>query len=388
MNFTADISRADDVRIPEIRTTVTHNKTMSVDHLEHLSQNVTTLTDYLNQTNSLYGIADISLPNSTYILFGLICFLTLLGMFGNSLTLAIMVKLQNKPLKGHDILISALAIFDLIALIPSALSHPCIYDVIGKDIQAITTIGCKLLMAIWQSAMISSYTVITLICIERFIAVWYPLKARYILSREFIIRCLLITVIPLGLVYASMAVLFSEISDGICFPNLAGKQYSSILKRKPHTTFLIAISVVILGLYLAILCSFTPMILVKLYQQNVRRRRIAATEQDIDNFRTSLKLIAVVVVFLVYVMLPFGNALNMRLAGTPLLDADRALLSSTLLLMLLNHSTNFLLYTLIDAEFRRNAVRFFSYDKGPSPVLKRNTLERNPEQAETSFTCD
>ena len=291
-------------------------------------------------------------------------------------------------MKGHDILISALAIFDLIALIPSALSHPCIYDVIGRDIQAITTIGCKFFMSIWQSAISSSYTVIVLICIERFIAVWYPLKARYILSREFIIKCLYMTVIPVGLLYASMAVLFSEISDGICIPNLAGKQYSNILKRNPDTTFLFAISVVILGLYLAILCTFTPMILVKLYQQNVRRRRVALTEQDIGNFRTSLKLIAVVVVFLIYVMLPFGNALNMGLAGTSLLDADRALLSSTLLLMLLNHSTNYLLYTLIDAEFRRNALRLFSYDKAPSLEMKRNTLEKNPEQAETSFTCE
>ena len=93
MELTTNNNRADDMGIPEIRTTVTHNQTMSPDHLEQMiSQNVTTLTDYLNQTNSMYDIADISLPNSTYILFGLICFLSILGIFGNSLTLAIMVK--------------------------------------------------------------------------------------------------------------------------------------------------------------------------------------------------------------------------------------------------------------------------------------------------------
>ena len=245
MELPTNISSADDVGVTEIRTTVTHNQTMSADHLEQtIGQNTTTFTDFLNQTSSLYDVANISLPNSTYILFGLVCFLTLLGLLGNSLTLVIIVKLQNKPLKGHDILISALTIFGISALIPSALSHPSVYDVIGREIQAITTIGCKFFQSIWQSATLCSYTVIVLICIERFIAVCYPLRARYVLSSQFIIRCLLITVLPVGLLYASVAVLFSEISDGICIPNIAGKHYSSILKRKPDTTFFFAISVV------------------------------------------------------------------------------------------------------------------------------------------------
>ena len=265
--------------ITEFRTTVTQNQTMSADHVEQfVSQNVSTLTDNLNQTKSFYDLADMPLPNITYVLFGLVCIITVVCLFGNSLTLTIMIKLQDKPLKGNDILISALAVFDGMVLIPTAISNPIVYNVIGRDIRAISTIGCKVFNCIWSSALVSSYTVVILICIERFVAVWCPLRARYILSRKFVIKCLLISVITVPMMYVSAVVLYSEIEDKICITNFAGTVYSSVLKGKPNTTVLNAAIGFNLALYLAILYILTPMILVKLYKQRVTRRRLTHFE--------------------------------------------------------------------------------------------------------------
>ena len=129
-----------------------------------------------------------------------------------------------------------------IALVSTALSQPSVADIIGMDIRAITTVGCtcfRCINTVFQSAEISSFSIAVLICIERFVAAWYmyPLRARYLLSRNIVFRCLWMNVAAIVIMYVSMSVIYSEIADGKCDTNIAGKIYSSVLKRTPNTTF-------------------------------------------------------------------------------------------------------------------------------------------------------
>ena len=358
------------------------NATLRADYInQSLSQNGTTTTNYLNQTEPWYGEADIPLPVLTYILFGLTCLITILGLFGNSLIVTIMIKYRETPLKGHNILIIALALFDGIVLIPTALSHPSVYEVIGRDIQAISTIGCKLFTGIRLSAAVCSFTVVVLICIERFVAVWFPFRSIYLLSRKLVLRCLLISVITIVMMYMTARVLYSEIADGKCDPNFGGNIYSTVLKRVPDTTVYNLICCVHLILYLVILLTFTPMIIVRLYKQTSVRRRLTETEQDIGHFRTSVKLISVVVVFVVLAALPGFFFTLTGLAGIKLTDTSETLLSWFTLSLLLNHSVNFLLYHMFDAKFRKNALGLFQFENETTPLVGLNAKA----EAETSF---
>ena len=106
------------------------------------------------------------------------------------------------------------------------------------DIRAITTIGCKISRAVLFPAMFSSSAIVVLICLERFLAVWFPLKTRSLLSEKNIFRAILVCVTPIVLIYVATSVLYCEIKDGVCHPNFDGSEYSTVLKKMPNTTFL------------------------------------------------------------------------------------------------------------------------------------------------------
>ena len=113
--------------------------------------NTTQYIDF-NQTTSPYEVASTPVSGLTYTLFGLTCFFACLGLAGNLSILTIALKAQG-TWKGHDVLITALAVSDCVALISTALTQPCFYEVVGMDVRAITTVGCKVFMSVWFSAM-------------------------------------------------------------------------------------------------------------------------------------------------------------------------------------------------------------------------------------------
>ena len=232
--------------------------------------NGTSTDDYLNYTN--FTIVGSPLPVLTYVIFALICFVTVLGLFGNILILVVTFRSKVEAFKGHDVLIFALALFDGIALASTAVSLPSVIDIIGMDIRAISTVGCKVFMSVFQPSAISSFSIIVLICIERFIAVWFPFRAKQLLSPKIVNICLGIVVGIVFIVYGTMAVLNSETDDGICDPNFVGKIYSTVLNQKPKIGFYLPMLGTQLITYFVILLILTPLILIKLYLQRVRRR--------------------------------------------------------------------------------------------------------------------
>ena len=126
MELSTNFTSSDFMTIRDVETVISHN-------------DATTPVFTFNQPNSSFDQANIPLPGLTYTLFGLTCFFTILGLCGNFSILTIMLKLRNKS-KGHDVLIIALAVFDSGALIQIALTQPCVYEVFGIDVRAITTV--------------------------------------------------------------------------------------------------------------------------------------------------------------------------------------------------------------------------------------------------------
>ena len=322
-------------------------------------------------------------------MFGLTCFLTLLGLFGNSLILAVMIKIRDQALKPHDILISALALFDGLALPMSTISHPSVYAVLGTDIRAITTAGCKLFLGLQLSLTICSYTVIVLICVERFIVVWWPLRARYLLTRRLVIRALCTSVIVICLVYITMPVLYSEVVDGkcdpniggtvystcdpniggtvysTCDPNIGGTVYSTVLNEIPDTTVYLGILVSHLGLYLAVLFILTPIIIVKLYKAKQIRQQLTTPEQNIGHFKTTVKLASVLVSFIVLAAIPGALFAAIGRSGVEITDESQSLISWLILARLLQRATNFLLYNTFDSKFRADVLSLFHIETVP-----------------------
>ena len=179
-------------------------------------------------TLSISSPANSHITSLSFISFAVICTVSVLGLLGNFLTLAVTLKFQ-KPLKVHDILIVALAICDIAAIITTPFNHPDVHEVLGMDIRAVSTIGCKLFMDIWSSLVGSSVTILVIISVERFVAVWFPLKARHFLSRRIILRSICVGVSFSFLVNLPQRVLYCEIKNGLCYPNLDSSAHSSVI---------------------------------------------------------------------------------------------------------------------------------------------------------------
>ena len=342
---------------PELSTNVSSpNFTPSPDVINH---NTTTHVSSFNQSNATYYLENIPLPGTTYTLFGLTCFIAILGLCGNFSILAFILKMRSQ-LKGHDVLTTVLAAFDSFAITTVPFTTPYVDDVIGMDITALSSIGCKLFHAVFFSAIYGSSLVVVLICIERFLAVWFPLRSRILLSPTTVRRCVLICLTPMVLAYCVTSVLYCELDeDGICNPNFDGSQFSTVLKKKPNTIIYNILNAIPSICTLVILPILTPLTIFKLFKHAASRRHLTTQEQDSRHYQASVKLTAVVVAQLTLVGLPacIGSFLILMDTDTKK-DSDKndLVLALITLALLLNHSMNFILYNIFDRDFRTKAL--------------------------------
>ena len=336
----------------------------SIDCLEthgveaNTSFNNDTQSLHCNQTNSLLPQADSPLSTLTYFTFGLICAILILGLCGNLLTLTITIKFRNM-LKDHDILIISMAICDSAAVLLTPLNSPEVYEVIGRDIRAVTTIGCKLFLGVWLSLLISSSAITLLISIERFVAVWFSLRSRYLLTRKTTLTSVCVSVALSFLTFITLCILYCEIQDALCYPNFDGSEYSTVLEQMPDTTVyngFIAMPPVIVIMTMSIL---TPMTIGKLIRQRAIRRHLTPqVNNSSDQARITMKLTAVASAYLLLNGLPFMAGSIIGLSGINIHDV-RFLHSGLIFCVLINHSTNFFLYNVFDDAFRKKVVSLF-----------------------------
>ena len=94
----------------------------NLSEVDNRHDNTTQNIDF-NQTNSAAEVANFPVSGLTYTLFGLTCFFACLGLAGNLSILTIAWKSQSTR-RGHDVLITALAVTDCLALISTALTQP------------------------------------------------------------------------------------------------------------------------------------------------------------------------------------------------------------------------------------------------------------------------
>ena len=339
--------------------------------------NATIISGTCDQTATLPipSQADSPITSLSYISFTAICTVSVLGLLGNFLTLAVTLKFQ-KPLKGHDILIVALAVIDFAAIITTPFNHPDVYEVLGMDIRAISTVGCKLFLGIWTSLVISSSVILVLISIERFVAVWFPLKAKVLLTRVRILRSMFVSVSVTFLVYVTLSVLYCEIQNGLCYPNPDGSAYSTVLQQMPDTTAYNTMIAAMLFATVLTLSTLTSLTIGKLIKQIAIRRSLStpnSTSIEEQSRIITAKLSAVVVAHLVLVSLPSIATGITGQMGINIHDV-RVLHSAVIYGFIINHSTNFLIYHVFDSEFRKRVASLlgvlFAQEKTPNVSIE------------------
>ena len=147
----------------------------------------------------------------------------------------------------------------------------------------------------------------------------------------------------------------------------------------PDTTVyngFIAVSAVSVIMVISIL---TPMTTGKLIQQRAVRRQLTAQDNSGGQPRITMKLTAVVVAYLTLISLPSITVSVTGLNGINIYDV-RILHSGVIFAILINHSTNFLLYNFFDGVFRKKGVSLFgvifAQDKTSNMAIELSEMKK------------
>ena len=184
-----------------------------------------------NSTESYFG--NITSPEinfavsvTMYTFFVISVCLVILGLLGNMTTILIM---QQRPFKSttHSILLSALAITDTLSFPIFLLFKPCVAYLFGFDMRSLGDVVCRLLQYLSYIARVGGSAMIILICLERFIAVCFPFKAKFILAKKSayisVCVCSLLAIVVGGLV-----VRYSGVEDVYCAPISANTSVATL----------------------------------------------------------------------------------------------------------------------------------------------------------------
>ncbi|XP_052281298.1 growth hormone secretagogue receptor type 1-like [Dreissena polymorpha] len=108
------------------------------------------------------------------------------GVAGNILTLVTMMFSRFKDLTSRYIILF-LALSDTALLLTQPLNKFWIIKLIGIDLRALSTLSCKIFFVIFRSAKMTSSWLVVLLCVERYVAVIFPLRAKSILRKHYIV---------------------------------------------------------------------------------------------------------------------------------------------------------------------------------------------------------
>ncbi|KAK2159470.1 hypothetical protein LSH36_152g01027 [Paralvinella palmiformis] len=302
--------------------------------------------------------------------------LLLLGGFGNSLTIIVMRSATFRRLPVSKLLM-AMSLSDVVLNLMLPLNKSFVHHMIGIDVRALSSGGCKLFFWINRLAKTTSSWLIVLITVERFIAVWLPMRAKFINTDRNVCVALI-------LLYGMLAVFFGywcswadRVIDNICIMN----------SRPPGFEHLSEIF--LLGGLL--LYSFIPSIILLIfngliiYKLATRRKRIAPESNTTNstsisaqprsvrnthtapNSKTSVMLISVAMSFVVLVTPnAVANIVSFIRKETMLETTDpvtASLREAAQILEQLSHSVNFILYVLCNKRFRDGVITMFKINK-------------------------
>ena len=278
--------------------------------------------------------------------------LVIMGLIGNITTILVM---QQPPFQStaHGIYLSSLALYDPICIICLCLTKGSILFLFGVDLASVNTLVCQIVQFVFTMARLGSVSVIVLICVERFVAVWVPLKARLLLTK----RTALVSVScvsAIALVTSGLSVPFSGLVNGYCVYNT-------------NTTSL-AVIVQFIGLVLfsylplVILIILTPLTIGKLCYIKVQRLAIGSKTED-ATARNATMLISVVTKNLF--VSAFASVVVLTLSSSEYyrtLSQGQFMVAALECVMTVGqiaYSLNFLLYGLTSSDYRHASREMF-----------------------------
>jgi len=283
----------------------------------------------------------------------------ILGLVGNILTITIMQTKRYSHLTSRVIL-TCLACSDTALLLTQPFNKMFVMKLIGFDLRALSNLGCKIFFIIFKSAKITSSWCLVLLCIERFTAVWYPLKAKTICTKRNTCIALLVVYIFI-FTFTSFMSYASLVSNGFCFHDFYDV-------NDPAEVLLFGNFVIMACIFYSLLPSsvmiiLTPLIIYKLSKQGKLRYKMTGSNKSSrrDGNKINAMLIGIVIAYIILVIPNTSLHIFSFKTGVNVFwrNSNRGFIifrDVTQILEQLNYAINFFLYVLTSKQFRDGMV--------------------------------
>ena len=337
----------------------------------------TTIEDFLNQTTTKMMViteeflnqSDVITTNSTsatpapggptsvswttvtsYILVPL---LVVMGCFGNTFTIIVM-RSKRFQHSSTGVYLTALALSDLAFLLTFPFIKGAFIELFGGDIRTLSVTGCRMYFLVYRGTKISSSWYVVLVGIERFLVVWFPLKAK-ILSNKRV--ALISTTVATAAIFTFEAARTgnTNIIDGVCLPF-----YKTPETEKLQTAFVATSTTIYSLIPTAILITVTPLTVWKLVRQQKKRQELMQNAGNDETLHVTVMLLSVTIAYLILVtVISMTFAVAFFMGENLLATKDPRILMFLEIAQImeqLNYVINFFLYVISNVTFRKHVI--------------------------------
>ncbi len=289
--------------------------------------------------------------------------LLVIGLLGNSLAF---VVFSRKSICGSvtGLLLRALALGDLTVLIFDIVPR-ITYRQFGFDITSLSTFSCQIHRFFIQFGQEYSASILTLVTLERCVAVTFPDKAKFIFSKmRAIIMILVFTIlscipnIPCFIVYEQYYYL-DEVGEIQTYCNIFQNQSTSWYLYIKYIDIWVQTTIFsILPFCIIITCNV--IIIYQLAKSRARQQKMLAQQKDkADSLNMTVLLLGtsfafVLLTFPIFIFYVMHYAfIDTYFPGSKFHAKMYLFLKASTGMVYMNHSLHFFFYIVLDARFRQ-----------------------------------
>lgn len=306
--------------------------------------------------------------------------LLILALVGNCFTVIIMQKKDFKVMT-FSIILTALALSDTALSIMVPFNKKFVISAFQNDARAISPIGCKAFFWFWRTSKMTSSWFVVLVSIDRFVAVWFPLKAKIINSRKKVMINITAVCAVIGGFNAFWGHTCDVLKNGSCIPNIAEVGKETLARGMVFAgTFLYSI---IPGCLIVIFNSMTIARIVKKHWE--RRRLTQNLPQSNSQMRQMTTMLMGVSLAFIILVIPISIVHCISLVwGKNIFQTDDPIISTlrdiTQIMEQTNYSINFFLYVFCSSTYRDEFLKMITLNHYSTKPKATNVGQRKTTQ--------
>ena len=159
-----------------------------------------------------------SMKTIRYVSYVSLPILTVTGICGNLFTIRVMLAKNFQRMTVSAFLVT-LAVSDTVFIVVSTLNKSFVRSFIGTDFRSFDQTGCHVFFWAFRTSKLVSSWIIVFICIERFIAVCFPLRSKTVCTKRMAYASIVGTLLGASAYCGFRTWLDTSLVKGTCLPN-------------------------------------------------------------------------------------------------------------------------------------------------------------------------